>query len=107
MASSLKINTETADRAFSKLVLEDIFNLDYQIYQSFYEALQSKIDERRVRSALTRNFNQSRGKISNKIRRIFKGAALRAGYRVRADGRFDKTLGSAMDVLRRKNNDKM
>ena len=102
MASKLKVSQDTADKAFAKMRLDDIFDLDFAIYKEYFEALQSKERNPRIRSALTRDFNQHSGRISNKIRRIFKGAALRAGYRIRRDGRFDKTLGSAMDVLRRR-----
>ena len=102
MASKLKVSQDTADKAFAKMPLDDVFDLDYAIYKEYFEALQSKETNPRIRSALTRDFNQNGGRISNKIRRTFKGAAQRAGYRVRLDGRFDKTLGSAMDVLRRR-----
>ena len=94
-------NTEVADKAFRTLGLEDVFDIDYQLYKEFYEAYIRKESDRAVKTAVTREFNLNEGRISNRIRRTLKGAALRAGYRVRQDGVFDRTLGSARGILRR------
>jgi len=94
-------DTKVADMAFRTLQLDDVFDIDYQLYREFYEAYIRKEGDKGVKRAISREFNQNEGRISNRIRRTLKGAAIRAGYRVRQDGKFDKTLGSAKDILRR------
>lgn len=98
-----KISSETADKAFALMNLDDEFRLDYDKYREFYENLLKKLETQGNKNALTRDFRNMGEKMSRKISMSMRGAATRAGYRQLQDGTFNRTLGKSwQDILKRK-----
>lgn len=98
-----KIPSETADKAFALMNLDDEFRLDYEKYREFYENLLKKLETQGNKNALTRDFRNMGEKMSRKISMSMRGAATRAGYRQLQDGTFNRTLGKSwQEILKKK-----
>lgn len=98
-----KIPSETADKAFALMNLDDEFRLDYERYREFYENLLKKLETQGSKNALTRDFRNMGEKMSRKISMSMRGAATRAGYRQLQDGTFSRALGKSwQEILKKK-----
>lgn len=98
-----KIPSETADKAFALMNLDDEFRLDYERYREFYENLLKKLETQGNKNALTRDFRNMGEKMSRKISMSMRGAATRAGYRQLQDGTFSRALGKSwQEILKKK-----
>ena len=101
--SKYKIPSETADKAFALMNLDDEFRLDYEKYREFYENLLKKLETQGTKNALTRDFRNMGEKMSRKISMSMRGAATRAGYRQLQDGTFNRALGKSwQEILKKK-----
>ena len=101
--SKYKIPSETADKAFALMNLDDEFRLDYERYREFYENLLKKLETQGSKNALTRDFRNMGEKMSRKISMSMRGAATRAGYRQLQDGTFSRALGKSwQEILKKK-----